>query len=90
MQNGVFDSARVLINRHPVINTLLIEWLGWIVGARIAQEIPGGVDKGVHRVRLPPRRLAALRTGRVDEGRRMRQRVLAIGTKFDLGGEAHR
>src|SRR5207237_116603 len=89
MQNGVLNPTRVLIDRHPVISALLIEGLRLVVGARVAQEIPGRVDKRIHRVRLPPRRLATFRAGGVDERWRGGSWVLAVGPRRVLAGADH-
>src|SRR5438128_12646831 len=89
MQNGVLNPTGVLVDRHPVINALLIERLGGIVAARIAHEIPGRVDKGIHCVRLAPTELATFRTGPVDERWGMRQRAMAMRATLHLPRDTH-
>ena len=50
-----------------------------VVGVGVAQEVPGRVDEGVHRVRLAPRGAAARRAAHVDPvlGRGQRRAALA-------------
>ncbi len=61
-----------------------------VVRIAVAQEVPGGVDEGVHRVGLAPRRPAALRAGGGHPVLRRRQGRPALGrVVLDLG-QPHR
>ena len=51
-------SSNVEVNRHEFVCQFLAVGLCCVVGIQVAQEIPGGVHKRVHRVRLPPGRSA--------------------------------
>ncbi len=77
MQYGVLDAANVLIDRKPVAGDLSIKWRAIVVRICVAVEIPGRVDKCVHRVGFTSRRAAALRTRGVDEFRHTSQRRTA-------------
>jgi len=80
MQNGMFNAADILINRHPVIQFLAIKTgLGIAIRAAIAVEIPGRFHKRVHRVRLPSGLAAAFRASRIHEFFQGRERRPAFG-----------
>ena len=64
VQDGVLDAADVLVDRHPVVGERARERLAVVVRVGVADEVPGRVDEGVHRVRLAPRRPAAARARR--------------------------
>ena len=53
-------------------------------GDEVARVVPGGVDEGVHRLRLAARGPAALRAGGVHPGRHLRQRRLALAGQHFL------
>src|SRR5262245_53903010 len=65
MQDRVLDAPHILVDRHP------ISYGGWInrplaiVRAAEAGEVPGGVDKGVERIRFASRGLAAAWAGHI-------------------------
>ena len=48
----VVDAADVLVDRHPVVGDRAIEGRLVVVRIAVAQEVPRGVDEGVHRLRL--------------------------------------
>ena len=75
VQNGVLDAADVLIDGEPVRDLLRTEGRARVLRVRVAIEVPGRVDKGVHRIGLAPRRAAALGTDRVHERRDLGQRA---------------
>ena len=62
VQDGVLDTADVLVHRHPVVGAR-IDHGGVVLRTGVAHEVPGTVHEGVHGVGLAARRLAALRTG---------------------------
>ena len=57
----VLDPTGVLIDRHPVVGELGVEWLRVVVCGGVAQEVPRRIDEGVHRVGLAAGVTAALR-----------------------------
>ncbi len=61
----VVDAADVLVDGHPVVDDPAVPGRLVVVRVAVAQEVPGRVDERVHRVGLPRRGLAALRTGDV-------------------------
>ena len=52
VQDRVLDPADVLVDRHPVVGDLSRPRLLVIAVVQVAEEVPGGIDEGVHRVRL--------------------------------------
>ena len=56
VQDRVLDAADVLVDRHPVVGDLAVPRRLVVVRVEVAQEVPGGVDEGVHRVGLAARR----------------------------------
>ena len=80
MQNGIFNAADILINRHPVIKLFTIEaGLGVAIRTTVAVKIPRGFHKRIHRIRLPRGLAAALGTGRVNKFFQSRKRRTAFG-----------
>src|SRR5688572_18245147 len=80
VQDRVLDSAAVEIDRQPVLQRRRVERHLVVTGIRESVEVPGRVDERIHRVRLPARRTAALRTRHVDEfGYLSEWRVAAAG-----------
>ncbi|CAM5197713.1 hypothetical protein CDEF62S_03111 [Castellaniella defragrans] len=73
VQHGVLDAADVLVHRHPVV-VARIHHGPVVAGRRIAHEVPGRVDEGVHGVGFAPRGLAAARAV-------ARQERLALGER---------
>ena len=67
MQDRVFDAADILVYRHPVARSLAIERSPIVVRRGKAQEVPRGVDKGIHRVGFAPGRAAAAGAGYFSE-----------------------
>src|SRR5437879_1816713 len=63
MEDGVGDTADVLVDRHPVLDQGLVE--GHIGRPRVAEakEVPRRVDEGVQGVGLPLRRPTARGAG---------------------------
>ena len=59
----VVDAADVLRDGQPVVDDGAVERRLVVVRVDVAQEVPGRVDEGVHRVRLAPPLLAAARAG---------------------------
>ena len=52
VQDRVLDAARVLVRGHPPLNVLAPEGSVVVAGRAVAEEVPGGVDEGVHRIRV--------------------------------------
>ena len=90
MQHGVFRSPGVLVHRQPLFQQLRVERAAIILGADIAQQIPGRIDKSVHRIRFPPRRPAALRTVHIEKRRMTGQRRLAGRLELRILRQQHR
>ena len=67
MHDGVRVAADVLVHRRPLRRKLRIEWRRIVTRIAIAKEVPGRIHKGIHGVRLAPRRTLAPRTSGVDE-----------------------
>ena len=78
VQDRMLDATGVLIHGHPVVRKLRVERLRALMWAGVAQEVPGRVDKGVHRVCLTARLATALRTLRLPELRALRQRPVLL------------
>ena len=74
----MLDPAGVLVDRHPVVRELGIEWLLVVMRARVAQEVPGGVDECVHGVGFALCLASALRTRRAPELRIVSQRLVLL------------
>ena len=82
--------ADVVVHRHPRGQHPAVPRRGVIAGVAVAQVVPAGVDEGVHRVGLAPRRAPAARAGGVHPVLGRSQRGLAPGlVVLDLG-EPHR
>ena len=67
VQDGVLDAPDVLVDRHPVPDRLGIEGPVGAPGIAEAQEVPGGVDEGVHGVGLAAGRPPIDGAGGVEE-----------------------
>src|SRR3954469_19769038 len=59
VQDRVLDAADVLVDRHPSGEHAGIPRSVVVARVAVAQEVPGRVDEGVHRVRLAQRATAA-------------------------------
>ena len=62
----MLDAADVLVDGHPARHDALVPCGAVVASVAVAQEVPGRVDEGVHRVRLAPRRPSAARALGVD------------------------
>ena len=67
MKDRVLDSADVLVHGHPVVDTLPVQRPFVEIGTGKPVEVPRRLHKGVHRIRFPMRRTAALRAARFDK-----------------------
>ena len=76
----VVDAADVLRHRQPVVDERAVEGGLVVVRVDVAQEVPRGVDEGVHRVGLAAPLLAAARAGTCI------QSSLAASGGFPFGG----
>ena len=65
VHHGVLGAADVDVHRQPALRQLRVERRVVVVRREVARVVPGGVDEGVHRLRLAPRGAAALGTGGV-------------------------
>ena len=66
VQDRVLDAADVLVDGHPRADDRGVPRGVVVGGVAVAQEVPGRVDEGVHRVGLAPGGAAAGRAGGVD------------------------
>ncbi len=90
VQDGVLDTADVLIDGHPAARCGRIE--GPVIAPRIAvaQEVPRGVDERVHGVGLASSGATTERTRRVEETLVKGQRRLPRREELDVIGRHHR
>jgi len=80
VQDGVFDTADVLVNRQPVVSRRFLDQAAFIVRGRVTGVVPRGLDEGVHRVGFAFGRCATFRAAALIEFRHARQwRAGAIG-----------
>ncbi len=86
----MFDAAAVEVDRAPVPDFVGVERQVRILRIAEAEEVPRRVDERIHRVRLAPRRPAALGADGVDELGDLRQRRIAAAAEFDGLGQQHR
>ena len=86
----MLDAADVLVDRHPVIHRAPLEHAALIGGRAVTEEVPGGLDKGVHRVRLAPGAAAAAWTGGVHEACDVGQRRAALAADLHVPRQDHR
>ncbi len=88
VQDGVLDAADVLVDREPVVGDLPAPRSLLVARVAVADEVPGGVDERVHRVRLAMRLSPAARAGRVHPVLGGRERRAALRQiLLDLGEE---
>ena len=87
MEHGVLDAADVLVDGHPVLRRAAVEHALLESRRAIAQEVPGGLDEGVHRVGVAPRRSPAAGTRRVHEGRDLGERRPALAADLHVLGQ---
>ncbi len=86
----MFDAADVLVHGHPVVGLLLVKRRLGIARAGVAQEVPGGADKGVHGVRLPAGGPAAGGAAGLHERRIVLQARDPAARELHLQGQLHR
>ena len=89
MQNRVFNSTDVLINREPVFDRFRAERGVVVVVIAVAVKVPRRVNERVHRIGFAPGRLAALWTVDVDEGRGARERAFPLSGQLRVFGQNH-
>ena len=87
VQDGVLDTADVLIHRHPVIGARIHH--GLAVVARVTEEIPGRIHEGIHGIGLALRRAAALGTLTLRNAAQLVQRI-AGAVRHQILGQHHR
>ena len=88
VENGVLDSADVVVDAHPVVRAVLVEGQLRVVRVDVAQVIPARAGKGVHRVGLATGRLAAAGARRLVERLALGERL--AGSKVEVLGQTHR
>jgi len=76
----MLDAADILIHRHPVIDAL-VDHAAVSIGAAVAHVIPGGIDKGIHRI-------GSRRAGLPQAGNRFSGSVLFF-IEWDCGSVRH-
>ena len=84
MQHGVFDTADVLIHRHPVV-VARIDHGSVAVGRAVALEVPGAVHKRVHRIGFTLSISTALRALALEERFALVERIAAAVRDQILG-----
>src|SRR5258706_9499295 len=87
MQDGVGDAADVLIDGKPIGNFRRVEGSLVVLRIAVAIEIPRGIDKGVHRVRLAARGTAAFRADGVHEFGSGGERGATFARERDIFGK---
>ena len=90
VQHRVFDAADVLVHGQPVVHPGRVQDASGVVGAGVAQEVPGGLHEGVHGVHFPPGRAVADGAGHLIERRQLRQGGAALPGDGDFQGQHHR
>ena len=90
VQNGVFRAAGVLIHRQPLLEQLRVKGAVGVAGADVTEQIPGGIDKGIHRVRFPPGRAAAAGASHIAESGVFGQGRLAGRLELGILGQQYR
>ena len=90
MQDGVLDSADVLIHGHPVLRTLFRKRFLVVMRRREAIKIPGRADERIESIRLAFRRGFAFRAGYVDERIERFERRLSLVSQLGIDRQNHR
>ena len=90
VQDGMGDAPDVLVDRKPESGRRGIERGPIVPRVRVAVEVPGRVDKGVHGVGLAARRLAAPGARNSLERLRSRQRRATFPAESDIVGKQDR
>ncbi len=88
VQDGVLDSADVLVHRHPCVRLHRIERGLVVVRVGVAHVVPARARERVHGVRLTTRGRTAHRAGGGDEALVRGERL--AGCQVDVLGQAHR
>src|SRR5215467_13608217 len=87
MEYRVLDAPDVLIDRHPVIGRVALEHPAFVLRRAVAEEVPRGLDEGVHRVRLASRAAATPWAGRVHEAGHVGHRGATLAADLHVAGE---
>ncbi len=90
MEDGMFHPANVLIHRHPVLLFVKAPGFLFVLRIRIPQEIPGGVQEGIHGIQFSFSRTATRRTSSVMEGLAGHQGRFSLSGKFHICGKEDR
>ena len=83
MQNCVLDAADVLVHWHPVIGFSGCESFFGVLRVGISQEIPAGVNEGVHRVGFTSGRATAFGAASFGETLHASKRRTALPADFN-------
>ena len=83
----MLGATGIEVDGQPVFQFFIVEGGFFVVGAGVAQEIPGGAHEGVHGVRLALGRRAALGALGVDELLVVVERGFARGLELGVFGE---
>ena len=90
MQDRMLDTADILIDRSPVINSFFAERGSGVFRVGIPQIIPGRTQEGIHSIGLAAGRLAAFGAGAIDKAVAGCQRRNTSGVKLDVFRQTHR
>ncbi len=90
VEDGVFDAADVEVHRHPETALAGIDDLFVVPRGGVAEEVPGGVEEGVHGVRLPVGGMAADGTADVSEALGLLEGVADEPLEVDVRGKEDR
>ncbi len=85
----MFDAADVLVHRGPIIHPGLVQDALAVIGAGVAQEVPGGLHEGVHGVDFPAGRAAAGGAGDLIEAGQLRQGRAALAGDLHVQRQDH-
>ena len=86
----MLDAADVEVDGEPRLRRLGSEGQARLVGRAVAEKVPRGIDKGVHRVGLAASRAVALRTGRFDEAFVVLEGRALLPRQHDVEGKLDR
>ena len=89
VEDGVLGAAGVLVDGGPLLHLCGVPGARVVVGAQEAQEVPGGVEEGVHGVGLAARLAAAGGAGGAGEALMAGQRRLARWLELSVLGQQH-
>ena len=80
----MFDTSNILINWQPVIGICRVKSLCVILRRDISEEVPAGINEGIHRIRFPLCTASAFRARYVYEFINIVKWTLAARLKLNL------